>query len=117
MNFCVVQMNCVTASMPAASALSEDGFPLQGPNPVASSVFSSFSTHPQLMLLFLTLPSDTAVNSVDASKWEITSATVLWDDCMKISCVVCSCWERNPSQLLACLGDSTVGLNERLGVQ
>ena len=113
----MVLMNFVTASIPAASALREDGLPLQGPDPVAISVFPSFSTRPQLMLFFLTLPSDAAISSVDVPKWEIASATLLWDECVKISCTVGSCWERNPIQLRACLGDSTSGLNARVGVQ
>ena len=76
-NWFVVLMNFVTASIPSASALREDGLPLQGPKPVAISVFPSFRTHPQLMLSFLTLPSDTAINSVDVSKMEMTSVMLL----------------------------------------
>ena len=117
MNCCMVLMNFVTANIPAASALREDGLPLHGPNPVAISVFPSFSTHPKLILFFLTLPSDTAINSVEVSEWVITSAILLYDDFIKISCTVGSCWERNPSQFRACLGDLSTGLKERLGLQ
>ena len=113
----MVLINVVTASIPSASALREDGLPLQGPKPVAISVFPSFRTQPKLMLLFLTLPSDTAVNSVDVSKWEMTSVMLSCVDCTKISCTVWSCCERNPGQFRACLGDLTAGLNVRLGLQ
>ena len=113
MNFCMVPMNFVTAGIPAASALREDGLPLQGPNPVAISVGPSFSTQPQLMLLFLTLPSDTAVNSVDVSKCEISSAMLLQDEWLKISCTDESCCERRLSQVRAGLGSVTSGLNAR----
>ena len=116
-NLCVVLMNFVTASIPSASALREDGRPLQGPNPVAISVFPSFRTQPKLMLLFLTLPSDAAVDSVDVSKWEMTSVMLSCVDCMKISCAVGSCWERKSSQFRACLGVLNTGLNVRLGLQ
>ena len=87
-NLFVVLTNFVTAGIPSASALREDGLPLQGPKPVAISVFPSFRTQPKLMLLFLTLPSDTAINSVDVSKLEMTSVMLLQVEFMKISCTV-----------------------------